>query len=224
MDQATKIDCGLGKELVHLAYNLEVIEPLSETQSGLNLIASPICNGPLSDEVDSFGDKVEVVEESTDLRRKAILEALANDGLGVEHSESDQSCLFPPGFGLCIGGHVHKDIVNEGCGFVNVGSNQEQNSGVHMTDTNESEEISPPFFSLVKEARSVIRVCEDGGICFKDNEKVLIEQKLVDIEEKTVSKYDLRPRQRSKVESGSQATKKKGDLTRTTSGVPTSPK
>ncbi|MED6119062.1 hypothetical protein PIB30_008281 [Stylosanthes scabra] len=111
-------------------------------------------------------------------------------------SGSDYSCPFPPGFGHCAAGHVHRNGIKNPLDLdpSEVEDRDEVlSSGLRELGSDENVFVPSSLLSPVCEARRVIRVCEDGGLCFHQKEKKLIELKLADVDERTgVNSYNLR--------------------------------
>ncbi|MED6119378.1 hypothetical protein PIB30_011181 [Stylosanthes scabra] len=168
----------MGEDLAAMEHELESEAQIQtrefgldrELQGGIAQVSSPNANAferemgrvndvVLEDDIRDVGNR----EESTENRQSL-------------------SCPFLPGFGTCCDGHIHRELLLTGQGPY---ENCEERYSVNLvpnTEDREKENNASSFLSPLKEARTVIRVCEDGGLCFRNSERKLIERSMVEIE------------------------------------------
>ncbi|MED6144089.1 hypothetical protein PIB30_012176 [Stylosanthes scabra] len=197
---------------IHNDRGLEVLEPLGSALQKSN------------DNVGVYGPNVNLLESRSGVspRDAEALEKRCEMGPGdeaacgmnrprgfesnMDRCGSDVSCPYLPGFGPCENVHVHRKVANLNSGPNGRVLEEESTDSISMSDDADRNECPTSVFSPLREARTVIRVCEEGGLRFRESEKKLIELKLADVVEKVGEKsYDLRPR-RNKGETA------KGDL------------
>ncbi|MED6173750.1 hypothetical protein PIB30_062593 [Stylosanthes scabra] len=152
-------EIGLVRELAHFAPSLEDLEVGLIYDNGYAAGPGSIRNEPLTAKE---GGAIVVWREDVGLGPRQ--ESLTCD--------SDESCSFPPGYGPCISGHIHRGLY---LGVMNPNQNTEGGS-----DTNQGSDAEGALLPM-KEARTVISVCEEEGLRFMGSERKLIERNLVDI-------------------------------------------
>ncbi|MED6110420.1 hypothetical protein PIB30_042726 [Stylosanthes scabra] len=187
----TFIRLGLVSERLeaHFALRIEELEPNAGNEVQPSRSVDDQSIGPnLSLDPISFGGNDMVTGEETD---HVVGPEMT---VGLESSGSVNTCPYPPGFGPCAEGHVHRTMgtVEEGL----IGDRMKPMVSASISNGGESdceENVHSTFLSPVSEARTVIRVCEDSGLCFRRSEKKLIEVKLSEVDDRIGAKsYNLR--------------------------------
>ncbi|MED6118197.1 hypothetical protein PIB30_000175 [Stylosanthes scabra] len=185
MDNVVLVRSGLDKREAHCAFSLEEMDigpirfytdpVIGWLNEGLNN-NRPCVIGPNMD--------IGLSHRGEDIADKISSKSVTMADVGLEQvgdslpSDSSGSCPFPPGYGPCCNGHIHKELtlaVENPSVRVNGGE-----MARHLIDevaVNTLLDYSPP----VKEAKTVIRVCEEGGLQFLGSEKKLIERDLAEI-------------------------------------------
>ncbi|MED6176229.1 hypothetical protein PIB30_086150 [Stylosanthes scabra] len=151
-DNAVIVGCGLERDVAHMALSLEELEPLNKDVQ----VGSGMVTLSQTGECDDMGglDTIHGPILNEGVREERRVDVVVLGGGGMVNEIREEPIDSGP---------------NSLCSVPNAEDKVKENT-------------ASSFLSPLKEARKVIRVCEDGGLCFLDSERKLIERRMVEIE------------------------------------------